>query len=167
MAVTIEGPCAAQHHDECRADRHSGSRAGTDVPGMARHLARFSRLVVRHDFSALSLVGSVLRVDHDLPTRSQPGHDVFRSLAGRAGRDAVDLDGRMAVPALRGLFREFQRPLWCLGRDRGAVAVDTLLKLRLRVRYLFLRGIGGGAGEGRWGLARGQQVMNVMRLFEK
>jgi hypothetical protein len=111
---------------------------------MARELDQFSQLVVRHDFSAHSMVGLVLRADYDLQLGSQPGHAVFRSLARRASRNVLDLDGRMAVFVLRGPCHEFQRPLWCLGRNRGVPAVDSFLKLRLHVRYLFLRGDGGG-----------------------
>lgn len=80
--------------------------------------------------------------DHDLSSGPQPGHPVFRSLARRVGRDALGLDWRMAVSALRGSLHELQRHLRGLGRHRGVPDMDLSLKLRLRVWHLFLRGDG-------------------------
>lgn len=44
MAVTIERPRPTLHHHERRVNRHFVARDGTDVPRMARDMARFSRL---------------------------------------------------------------------------------------------------------------------------
>jgi len=115
-------------------------------------------LDVRHNFPAHSVAGFVLRADHDLPAGPQPGHPVFRSLARRTGRDAIDLDWRMAVSALRGPLHELQCPLRRLGRYYGVPDMDLFLMLRLRVRHLFLRGSGGDPGESRWSVATNQRV---------
>ena len=48
-----------------------------------------------------------------------------------------------------------------LWRHRGVPDVDLSLKLRLRVRHLFLHCAGGGPGEIRWFVATNQRVMNV------
>ncbi len=147
VEVAVEKPRPARHHGERRVDRHFSARDGADVSGMAHHPVRISRLEVRLDFPIHSVVGFVLRADHDLSAGPQPGHPVSRSLARRAGRDVLDMDWRMAVSALRGPLHELQRPLRRLGRHRGVSDVDLSLKLRLRVGHLFLRGAGGGPGE--------------------
>ncbi len=102
VEVAVEKPCPGRHHGERRVDRHFAARDGTDVPGMAHHGTRISRLDVRHDFPDHSVACFVLRADHDFQAGSQPGHPVFRSLDRRADSDAPDLALRMAASALHG-----------------------------------------------------------------
>ena len=72
---------------------------GILLPGVARLVRRwlisyleFPKWAFALMFQSYSVARAVLRVHHDLQTGPESAHQIFRSLARRAGRDGLDLD---------------------------------------------------------------------------